>query len=65
MKNGLRTMNIASLDPDSMEEEQTQRLIIQNLTRNLIHISAIQEKHITQDRDYIIDNYRVITSPAT
>ena len=65
MKNGLRTMNIASLNPDSKKEAQMRRDIIKNITRNKIHIAAIQETHITQDRDYLLDNYRIITAPST
>ena len=65
MKHGLRTTNIASLNPDSTKEEQMQRDIIKDLTRNKIHIAAIQETHIDQDRDYLIDNYRIITAAAT
>ena len=33
MENGLRTINIASLNPDSMREKETQREIIKNLTK--------------------------------
>ena len=65
MKNGLRTMNIASLNPGSMKEEQMQREIIKNLMRNKIHIAAIQETHIAQDRDYLLDNNRIITASST
>ena len=61
MANGLRTMNIASLNPDSMKEEQMQRDIIKDLTRNKIHIAAIQETHIIQDRDYLLDNYITVS----
>ena len=65
MKNGLRTMDIASLNPDSAKEEQTQRDIIKNLTRNKIHIAEIQEPHIIQERDYILYNYRIVTAAST
>ena len=65
MENGLRTMNIASLSPDSIKEELTQRDIIKDLTRNEIHIAGIQETHIIQGRDYLLDNYRIIPAEAT
>ena len=64
MPKGLRTMNIASLNPDSMKDEQVQRDIIKDPTRNKIHIAAAQATHITQDRDYILDNYRIITASS-
>ena len=64
MENGLRAMNIASLNPDSTAEAQMQRDIIKDITRNKIHIAAIQETHITQDRDYLLDNYRIITAES-
>ena len=64
MVNGLRTMNIVILDPDSTREEKMQRDIIKNLTRNKIHMASIQGKHIIQDRDYIVDKYRIITASA-
>ena len=65
MKNGLRTTNIASLNPDSMGEEQMQRDIAKDITRNQIHIAAIRETHIAHDRDYRLDNYRIITEAST
>ena len=58
-------MNISSLNPGSKKEEQMHRYIIKNLARNKIHISAIQETHIIQDRDYARDNYRCIAAAAT
>ena len=62
MENGPRTMNIAILNPESMKEEQMQRYIVKDMTRFKIHISAIQETHITQYRDYLLGNYRIITA---
>ena len=56
-ENGLRAMNIARINPDSAKEEQTQRDIIKNLTRNRIHIESTQETHIRNGRDYLPDNY--------
>ena len=64
MEDGLRAMDISSLHPDSMKEEQSQRDIIKKLTRGNIHISAIQETHITQEMDYLLDNYRVTAESA-
>ena len=43
MDSGVRTMNISSLNPDSMKEEQTQREIIKKATREKIRIAAVQE----------------------
>ena len=57
-------MNISSRNLDSAKEEDTQRDIINNMTRYRIHISTIQETHIIQESDYIRDNYRVIASAA-
>ena len=48
-----------------MKEEQMQRDIINNLTRNKIHIEAIQATHIVKDRDCVVYNYRVIAPSAT
>ena len=64
MENGLRTLNIASLNPDSMKEATTQQEIINELTKNKIHIAMIQETHIAKDLNYIMGNYRIITSAA-
>ena len=58
-------MNISSLNPGSVKEEQMKRGIVKNLNRNKIHIAAIRETHIIQDRDYIIDKYRITTAAAT
>ena len=65
MENGLRTMNISSLNPDWMKAEQMQRDITKDLTRDKIHIAEIQETHNTQERDYLVDNYRLTTAAAT
>ena len=65
MENGLRTMNVASLNPDSMKEERMQRDIIKDLARNKIHIAEIQETHITQYSGYLLDNYMINTASAT
>ena len=51
MEDGLRTINIASANPNSTKEEQAQREVPKNLTRRKTHIDAIQAKHITQDRE--------------
>ena len=64
MGNGLRALNIASLNPDSMKERETQHGIVKRLTRNRIHLAAIQETHITRDCSYMLDNYRITTSSA-
>ena len=65
MESGIRTINIASLIPDSMEAAQTQRGIIKNLNMNKIHIAAVHEARITQDGNYILDKYRFSTSSAS
>ena len=62
--NGQRTLNIASLNPDSMREVAPQQEIIKGLARNRIHIAAIQSTHITQDRSYLMGNYRIIEAVA-
>ena len=64
MENGLRTLNIARLNPDSMRESTTQKEIVKGQIKNRIHIAAIQETHITQDRRYIMEKYRIITAAA-
>ena len=64
MENGLRTLNIASLNPDSMKEPTTQQEITNELAKNKIHIATIQETRITKSTDYRKDNYRIITSAA-
>ena len=58
-------MNIPSLDPDSMKEEQTQRDIVKNPTRAMIHISDVREKHIIRARYYRVGNYRITPEAAT
>ena len=62
MENGLRTLNIASLNPDSMRETATQQEIVKGLAKKKIHIAEIQDTHITQDKSYMVDNYRIITA---
>ena len=62
MEDGLRTLNTASLNPASTKEEKIQGGIIKSLARNKIHISAIQETHISQGRSYVLGNYRIITA---
>ena len=64
MENGIRTLNIAILNPDSMTERATKQVIIKGLTKNKIHIATIQETHITKDLSYTLGNYRIITSAA-
>ena len=64
MEDGLRTLNIASLNPDTMKEIEMQQGIINELTKNKIHIAMIQETHITKDLNYMMGNYRIITSAA-
>ena len=64
MEDGLRTLNIASLNPDSTKEATTQQEIVNELTKNKIHIATIQETHIAKDLNYIMGNYRIITSAA-
>ena len=49
MENGIRTINIASPNQDSMREATTQQEIVKGLAGNRIHIAAIKETHITQD----------------
>ena len=49
MENGLRALNIASLNPDSMRGREMQQEIVKILTKNKIHLAAIQVKHITAD----------------
>ena len=64
MENGLRTLNIASLNPDSMKEREMQHEIVKSLKKNEIHLAAIQETHITRDFSYMLGNYRIVTSAA-
>ena len=64
MENGLRTLNIASLNPDSFKEHTTQQEIINELTKKKIHIATLQETNVTKDLNYQKDNYRIITSAA-
>ena len=54
MENGIRAMNIDSLNPDSMQEERANRDITKDLNRNKIRISSIQETHIAQCRNYLL-----------
>ena len=64
MGNGPRTLNIASLNPDSMKGEETQQEITNKLTRNKIHIAMIQETNISEDRIRIKGIYRIITAAS-
>ena len=64
MGNGLRTLNIASTNPDALKGKETQQEIINNLARNKIHTATIQETQITMDLIYAMDNYRIITAAA-
>ena len=62
MGNGISTLNLASLNPDSMRETMTQQEIVKGLTKNRVRIAEIQEAHITPDKIYVVDNYRIITA---
>ena len=64
LENGIKSLNIAILNPDSMREATTQQEIVEDLTRNRIRIATIQETHITKDISYLLGNYRVITASA-
>ena len=64
MEEGLRTLNIASLNPDTMKETEMQQGIINELTKNKIHIAMIQETRISKDMNYMVGNYRIITSAS-
>ena len=64
VENGLRTLNIASLNPDSMKETEMHHGIVKGLTKNKIQLSAIQETRITRDSSYMMDNYRIITASS-
>ena len=64
MDKGIRTLNIASLNPDSAKEEQAHRDIVTNLIRNRIHIAGIRETHVKQDRFCLLGNYRIINTSA-
>ena len=62
MENGLRTLNFARLNPDSMWGKETHRDIVKGLAENKIRLEAIQETHITRDCNYMVGNYRGITA---
>ena len=64
MENGLRTLNIAILGPDSMRETATHQEIVTGMYKNEIHIAEIQETHTTPDKRYMVGNYRIITAEA-
>ena len=64
MGNGIRTLNIASPNPDSMKEEQTQQDIIKSITGNKIHIAAIPETQIANGRSYLLGDYRIIIASS-
>ena len=62
MENGLRTLNIASLNPDSMKEKETRQEIINHLARNKIHIAVIQETHRSEPQPHdgqLRNNYNI------
>ena len=63
-ENGLIALNIASLTPGLMGESTMQKEIVKGLAENRIHIAAIQETHITQDRIYLLGNYKIITAAS-
>ena len=64
MENGLRTLNIAGMNPDTMKGEETQQEIINNLARNRINIATIQETNITMDLSCMKDNHRITAAAA-
>ena len=61
---GTRTLNIAGINPEAIKEAETHRDIIKNITKRKIHISAIQETHITLGKEYAMGGYRIITSAS-
>ena len=48
LENGFRTLNIASLKPDSFKEQTTQQEITSELTKRKIHLATIQETRISE-----------------
>ena len=54
MENGVRTLNIAIVNPDSMKGAQMQRGVIKNIAGGKIHISEVRETHITKERNYFL-----------
>ena len=64
MKEGNRSLSIASINPDNFAHEITQTEITEMLLRKKIHIAAIQETHIPRDLNYKLNGYRIITSAA-
>ena len=64
MEKGLRTLNIASVNPDAMRCKEIRKAIVKCLTKNKIHLAEMQETHITRDCNYMVGNYRVITAAA-
>ena len=45
-----------------MRGKEMQQEIVKGLTKNKIHLSEIQETHITRFSNYMMDNYRIITA---
>ena len=62
---GHRTLNIISLNPDSLNDERLNDTIIQ-MERRKTHIAGVQETHITRNLTRTLPNgYYLITSAAT
>jgi len=59
---GIRSLSIASINPDNFILEKAQTEITEMLLRNKIHIEAIQETHIPRDLNYKLNGYRIITT---
>ena len=62
MGNGLNAISVESLNPYHFITREAQQDVTQQLLKRKIHIAMIQETHIPQDRNFIRNEYRVITA---
>ena len=58
------TLNIIAINPDSLTKQESKMQITEAMLRNEIRIAAIQETHIPNGQNYLINGYRLITSAA-
>ena len=64
-KNGLKTLNIITINPDSLKNNDNLNEIVARMNKKLIHVACIQETHVRQNTDRWVENYKFFNAAAT
>jgi len=63
-KPGHKTLNIVSINPDTLVLNNRLGHIVGEMNRKLVHIACIQETHLKTNIDKWVENYRFINVAA-